>query len=84
MESLVLRIIVFKQEDMYVAQCLDHDVSVQASDMATLQERFEDTVMCEGPGLDALPPAPEVFQKLWTDGLGLESKLDNTEMRLAA
>lgn len=84
MEHRALRIVIFKQEDMFVAQCLEHDIAVQACDMATLQRRFEDTLAHEGEGLSELPPAPDRFQGMWDDGLDLESKVDNAEMRLAA
>jgi hypothetical protein len=84
MEPAVLRVVVFKQEDMFVAQCLEHDISVQAADIATLQMRFEETVAIEGEDLAAISPAPESFQKMWDDGYELESKIDNAEMRLAA
>lgn len=84
MENRILRIVVFKEEDMFVAQCLEHDISVQAPDMATLQKRFEETLLLEGDDLDSLPPAPDPFQKMWDHGLELESRVDNAEMRLAA
>ena len=84
MESIVLRIVIFKQEDMYVAQCLEHDIMVQGPDMDTVKERFEATLELEGDDLDSIPAAPEAFQKMWDAGLTLESKVDNAEMRLAA
>lgn len=83
-ESATLRIVVFKEEDMFVAQCLEHDVAVQAPDMSTLQRRFEATLVHEGAGLEQLPPAPDRFHKMWDEGLDLESKVGNAEMRLAA
>lgn len=79
-----LRIIIFKQEDLFIAQCLDHDVAVQGSDMATVQRRFEETVFAEGEGLTALPAAPEAYHVMWAGALELESNVDNAEMRLAA
>lgn len=84
MKSLELRIVVFKQEDMYVAQCLEHDLMVQGDDMETVQRRFEDTLDLEGNAFVSLPPAPAIFHTLWEAGLSLESKVENAEMRLAA
>ena len=71
---------------MYVAQCLEHDIAVQAADMATLQRRFEATVEAEAAmgDLDEIPPAPEEFHQKWDSAFTLESHVENAEMRLAA
>lgn len=84
MKIPALRIVVFKEEDMYVAQCLEHDIAVQAADMATLQKRFEATVQIEGEGLLNLPAAPEAFHHMWDAGLELKGSVDNADVRLAA
>ncbi len=86
MTHKTLRILVTHEEDMLVAQCLEHDICVQASDMETLQRRFEATIEaeCDGGDLDAIPPAPEELRQKWDEAEAMESGLDNTEMRLAA
>lgn len=78
-----LRILVTKEDDMFVAQCLEHDIAVQAPNMETLQRRFEATVLLEGD-LSQIEPAPEEFQRLWDEALELQSRFHNAEMRLAA
>ena len=71
---------------LFVAQCLEHDISVQAPDIETLQRRFEATIAAEaGTGnLEAIPPAPEGIQAKWNTAVAMVSNLDNAEMRLAA
>lgn len=68
---------------MFVAQCLEHDIAVQAPNMETLQRRFEATVLLEGD-LSRIDAAPEPFHKLWDEALELQSRVQNAEMRLAA
>ncbi len=71
---------------MFVAQCLEHDIAVQAKDMDTLRTRFEATLMCEisDGNLDSIPPAPEEFFDIWDAAEKMEGDFDNAEMRLAA
>jgi len=78
-----LRVLVSKHEDMFVAQCLEHDIAVQAPDLTTLQRRFEATVEAEGD-LDCIEPAPQMFHDIWNAAQELESRIQNAEMRLAA
>lgn len=68
-----LRIIAFSECNQWVAQCLEHDVCVQAPDLDTLRDRMEATLFAENEslraagkgGLDALPSAPDHFFRLW-------------------
>jgi hypothetical protein len=55
-----VRIIAFKEDDIWVAQCLEHDVSVQAADLDTLKGRMEVALRAESP-LKDLPQAPAHF-----------------------
>jgi hypothetical protein len=86
MKNRTLRIIVTAEGDMLVAQCLEHDISVQAPDMDTLQRRFEAALILESSegDLEAIPPAPKEFHVLWKSGNQTESLVDNAETRLAA
>jgi hypothetical protein len=59
-----VRIITFKEGETWVAQCLEHDVCVQAPDLDTLRARMEVALQAESP-LDALPKAPDHFFELW-------------------
>lgn len=71
---------------MFVAQCLEHDVAVQAADIDILQRRFEETFAHEVSlgDLEAIGPAPEEFHAKWNEAKELESSVQNAEMRLAA
>lgn len=84
MERRELRIVIVKEEDMFLAQCLEHDICAQAKDISTLQRRLEDTFRFESEAgsIDGIPPAPEHFRKLWNDGFNLESKFDNADVHL--
>ena len=86
MENRIVRVLVWGEEDVFVAQCLEHDISVQAPDIETLQRRFEATVAAEGGmgDLESIPPAPEVFQAKWDAAIEMVSSVNNAEMRLAA
>jgi hypothetical protein len=79
-----LRVVVFREEDLYVAQCLEHDICVQADSLPKLQKRFEATLRLEGDDLDLIDPAPPRFHDLWASAEALESEDAQTEMRLAA
>lgn len=68
-----LRVLVFKEEDKFVAQCLEYDVAVQADDMNDLIDRLTLTLeaefaMCSAESkrlCDCLPPAPNYYHGLW-------------------
>lgn len=83
MEDAV-RVLIFKQEDMYVAQCLEHDIAVQADDITTLQKRFETAMFCESDELANIEPAPQSFFDSWDAAYTLGGDIPGTEMRLAA
>lgn len=88
MSSETLRVLVMFTEGAFVAQCLEHDISVQAEDLDTLQSRFEDAVHLEaqshGGKLDDIEPAPPEFFDKWEDARELGGAPENAEMRLAA
>ena len=82
MESQMLRVVVFKEEDLFVAQCLEHDICVQADDMATLSRRFAATVVLED--VESLAASPQHFHDMWDAGIELAAHLDHADVRLAA
>lgn len=63
-ETTKIRVIVFKDADQWVAQALEHDVSVQAPDLDTLRGRMEVALNAEAP-FEGIGQAPEHFFKLW-------------------
>jgi hypothetical protein len=68
-----LRVIVFQDDGLWVAQCLEHDIGAQADDFDTLMTRLEVTVKAElkesieknGKPFAGIDPAPERFQHMW-------------------
>jgi hypothetical protein len=71
--ELLISIVVFREKDQFIAQGLEHDICVQASNMPNLRKRFERVALssflaCEQEGLDfamSFPPAP---RELWDEG----------------
>jgi hypothetical protein len=72
MPTSQIRIIAFREGDQWVAQCLEHDVCVQANDLKTLHARMDVALIVEDIG--ELPPAPERFFQL----LEKRSEFDQT------
>jgi len=68
-----IRAIVFREDNMYVAQCLEYDIVSQASDLANLLERLHRTVeaefaACVAAGKKApecIGPAQPYYHGLW-------------------
>ena len=66
-----IRVIMFRDGDMWVAQCLEYDIGVQAEDIDTLSDRLkvvlktEFRVSADGKPFDGIEPAPERFQQMW-------------------
>lgn len=69
------RVIVFKDGDQFVAQCLEFDICAHAKDEETLLKRFAAVFAFErnlsiernGAPFAGIDPAPEEFHKLWND-----------------
>ena len=68
-----IRVIVFQDEGLWVAQCLEYDIGAQAQDVDTLMSRLEVTFNTElkeslarhGKPLAGIAPAPERFHRMW-------------------
>jgi predicted RNase H-like HicB family nuclease len=64
-----LRIVVFKEEDKFVAQCVDFDICTQADDIETLKDRMDCLIEVElchaSESGQAVDPAPKRFHKMW-------------------
>jgi hypothetical protein len=71
--SDVIRVIMFQDSGMWVAQCLEYDIGVQAEDLDTLSDRlkvvlkaeFKESVERHGKPFAGIDPAPERFQLMW-------------------
>ncbi|WP_316205918.1 hypothetical protein [Bradyrhizobium sp. SZCCHNR3058] len=68
-----LRVIVYREGDLYVAQGIDHDIATQAPDIPTLLERLDLTIEAEcamsrdkhSEPFAGIAPAPNYFHALW-------------------
>lgn len=68
-----VRAIVFREGDMYVAQCLELDICAQARDVASVLDRLDLTIEAEcamrveggKEPFDGICPAPNYFHDLW-------------------
>jgi len=68
-----LRVIIFREGNSFIAQCLEHDISAFASDMKTLKKRFMGVLAAEwnislernGEPLAGIDPAPKQFHDMW-------------------
>jgi len=84
-----LRVVVFKDGDTFVAQCLEHDICAQAPDLKTLRHRMDATIDAErdharGAGkslAESVGPAPDRYVAMWEKAWG--SQDDSTDVRLA-
>ncbi len=66
------RFVVFEEDGIFVAQCLEFDVCTQAPDKETLRERVDFLMEIELEEMERtgkrLDPAPEVFHNMWESG----------------
>jgi hypothetical protein len=77
-----VRVVVFKDGDSWVAQCLEYDIGAQASSLDELHDRLLVTFFAEceesharnGEPLKGIDAAPQYFHDMWdrkrTDVLG--------------
>ena len=72
--SETIRILVYREEKGFlVAQCLEHDIAVQARDLKTLRHRFMRTFLgylaiakeLGDEAFSKLEPTPEYFRVAW-------------------
>ena len=74
----MIRVIIFREGDFWVAQCLEYDIGTQAKDLDELQAQFELTFRVElkesvernGEAFKGIPPAPPHFHKMWENRAG--------------
>lgn len=85
-----LRVIIYQDHGVWLAQALEHDICVQADSLDDLYGRFQVAVRleCVDGKLDHIAPAPEHFQRMWDKKAGsykpAAANDDYYEMALAA
>jgi len=64
-----LRIVIYAEDGLLVAQCLEYDICTQAKDRNGLLERMNDLIGVEMEEMERtgqnIPPAPKPFHDLW-------------------
>jgi hypothetical protein len=71
-----IRVVVFREGDKYVAQCIEYDIATQAADIDTVLDRLDLTLEAEcsismeqsGEPFAGIAPAPNFFHQLWEKG----------------
>lgn len=78
-QTEAIRVVVFREGDLYVAQCLEFDIAAQGNDIESVLDRLELTLKEEcalsldgGGSIDRpftdIPAAPNFFHGLWAKG----------------
>lgn len=66
------RIVVYREDEVFVAQCLEYDICTQAADRDTLRERMNCLIELELDEMrrtgQELDPAPDRFHDMWDSG----------------
>lgn len=73
-----IRVIAFKEDDLWVAQCLEYDIGAQAPDLETLNLRLRLALMLEakeseknnGEPFSGIEKAPQHYFDLWDKRAG--------------
>ncbi len=78
-----IRVLIFKYHDLWIAQCLEYDISAQANTLKELQDKFVCTLMAyvmlaidnnERP-FSNVPKTPKEFWKMFNKGNPLKKPL---------
>lgn len=89
--SELIRVLLFKEDGLWVAQGLEHDICVQGKTLEDVQTYFEVAIRLEDEeegGVKRIPEAPRYFQERWEQRAGTynpkSAKADTIEYGLAA
>jgi hypothetical protein len=79
-----IKVLIFKEGDLWVAQGIERDICVQAYTLEDVQINFEVAVRleseCEG-GIMRIPAAPEYFQEQWSRRAGTFTPVNSSHSR---
>ena len=93
--SQEMRFVIFQEEAVYMAVCLEHYIAAQAGTIEKLQRRLQTVYRAElneslartGARFGEIPPAPEKYHQMWEENGPSVTRgtiVDRDEMRLAA
>ena len=72
-----LRIVVYKEDEKFIAQCVDFDICTQADDVESLKARMDCLIEMEmgyaSESGQPVDPAPERFHNMWDQNLASNS-----------
>jgi hypothetical protein len=82
-----LRVVIFQEGDIWIAQALEHDICAQGSDLDVVKERFVATMEAEldhareqgKASLDHIPQAPDHFFQMWKERSSFSEKLEGND-----
>lgn len=77
-EATRIRAVVFRDGDIWVAQCLEYDIGAQAADLDVLRSRLmiaidlerKESVKRRGSPFAGIDPAPVHFHAMWERAAG--------------
>lgn len=89
-----IRVVIFKEDDLWVAQCLEYDIGAQASDVETLGRHLTATLQAElaesarrtGKPFGGIEQAPKQYFDMWEKfeaNQMVPEKLDGHDLRKA-
>lgn len=88
MNEKIMRVVIKKEGDLFVAQCLEHDICSQGNTIDELMERLVGTVRLEceerDGDLDDIEPAPDLYHEIWDNARQLSDSDSGYSLRLAA
>lgn len=61
----LMRVVVFEEEDMFVARCLEKNIGAQGKDLNELFHRLCATLFLEAPNMGDIEPAPKQYFDMW-------------------
>ena len=70
-DEVHIRAVVFQDGEIWIAQCIEYDIAVQAPDVPTVLDKLQLTIdaehaMCDGQRMcDRISPAPNYYHHLW-------------------
>ena len=75
-----LRVVIYKDDDCWFAQALEHNVFASGADRNESIENLKHTINLENEfkgGVKRLPQAPEIFFEMWEDLNGKPKQKQN-------
>jgi len=86
-----IRVVAYRDGDVWVAQCIEYDISAQGANFESAMKRLEIVVNAEceytknkfGQPFANIDPAPDAFARRF-DALSESLEIDNMELRIAA